>query len=390
MDLLDLILLILIIAYAMRGFTTGFFRQAGALGGFVTGLFLGSILAPFTVRLAASSGGKAVVALLTILAAAAIIGSFGEYLGSFLSELTQKLHIAILDEAVGALLSAVSVLIVAWFLASIFDRLPFHYVTSQIQRSVILAALDRNLPPVPSALARVEGLIAPNGFPRVFTGIEPQTGPPVAAPSSAAVALAVGAAGAASVKIEGAGCGGLVDGSGFIISSDLVVTNAHVVAGVARPNIIDRTGEHPATVVSFDPNLDLAILRTSGLTAAPLVISPSEYPRGTTGAALGYPGGGNFDAEAAAILYEQTAIGRNIYDQGIVKRQIYALQALVRPGNSGGPLVLSDGTVIGVIFAASTTDSNVGYALTSAEILPKISAARTSGPVSSGSDCAAE
>ncbi|MBW4061098.1 MarP family serine protease [Candidatus Saccharibacteria bacterium] len=390
MDTLDFIMLAIIIGYAIRGFSAGFFRQAGALCGFIIGLSLGSLLAPLTVRLASSTGGKALITLVTILGLVAIIGTFGEYLGNYLAGLTKKFHILVVDEVAGAILSAVAVLITAWVLASIFARLPFPTVTSQIQRSAILTSLDRNLPPVPSAIARIEGLVAPNGFPRVFAGIEPEAGPPVAAPSDAAAAVAAAAGSSSTVKIEGAGCGGLVDGSGFIVAPGLVVTNAHVVAGIARPNVIDSAGEHAATVLVFDPNLDIAVLRTTGLAGSPLALASTEYPRGTVGAVLGYPGGGNFDVQSAAILYEQTAIGRNIYDRGLVKRQIYALQALVRPGNSGGPLITPNGTVIGVVFAASVTDAHVGYALTSAEIGTDVAKASSSAGVSSGSECAAE
>ena len=389
MDLLDLILLVVIAGYALRGFATGFFRQGGALGGFVLGLGLGSWLAPVTVRLADSTGGKALVALITVLAVAAAVGSAGEYLGSWLAGITKKLHIAVVDEAAGAVLSAVSVLVVAWVLASIFARLPYTRLTTQIQNSVILAALDRDLPPVPDVVARVESIVAPSGFPRVFAGIEPTPGPPVTAPTSAAVAAAAAAGAASTVKIQSVGCGGLVDGSGFVIAPNLIATNAHVVAGTSHTIVIDGRGEHVATVVSFDPNLDFAVLRTTDITDPTLPLSSSEFPRGTVGAVLGYPGGGNFDVEPAAILYEQTAIGRNIYDQALVHRQIYAIQAVVRPGNSGGPLITSDGTVIGVVFAASTTNNDLGYALTSAEVKSEAVAASSSGRVGTGS-CAAE
>ena len=390
MDLLDFILLLLVAGYAIRGFTTGFFRQAGALGGFLLGLLLGSFLTPLTVRLASGTTGKAVVAFITVLGMAALIGSFGEQLGNYLAGLTKKIHIDVVDEVAGAILSGTTVLIVAWVLASMFARLPFPTITSQIQRSAILAALDRDLPPVPDVLARIDNLVAPSGFPRVFAGIEPEAGPPVTGPNAAAVNAAAAAGQASTVKIEGAGCGGLVDGSGFVVGNGLVVTNAHVVAGIARPNVIDRAGEHPAIVVSFDPNLDLAVLRTTGLAGPALALGATDYPRGTVGAVLGYPGGGPFDVQSAAILYEQTAIGRNIYDRRVVRRQVYALQAVVRPGNSGGPLITPDGTVIGVVFAASTTNNDLGYALTSTEIRAEVAAAASSGQVSSGSECAAE
>jgi S1-C subfamily serine protease len=169
----------------------------------------------------------------------------------------------------------------------------------------------------------------------------------------------------------------------------LVATNAHVVAGIDSPMVEDSAGRHPAAVVVFDPGLDFAVLRVRGLAAAPLPVATGLSPRGTVGAVLGYPGGGGFTASSAAILGEQAALGRDIYDSGLSRRDIYQLQAVVRPGNSGGPLVTPNGTVIGVVFAMSTSNPDVGYALTSAEIQPDLRAAANSGPTSTGA-CVSE
>jgi S1-C subfamily serine protease len=203
------------------------------------------------------------------------------------------------------------------------------------------------------------------------------------------VTAAAASAKAATVKVEVAACGGFQAGSGFVIGPGLVVTNAHVVAGMDGAQVIDAAGRHDASVVLFDPDLDIAVLRTSGLAAPALPISAGVVPRGTLAVVLGYPGNGNFTADSAAVLERQTAVGRNIYDVGLIRRDIYVLQSVVRPGNSGGPLVGTDGTVIGVVFATSTTDPAIGYALTSEEIMPDLAIARTSGPTSAGA-CLAE
>jgi len=154
--------------------------------------------------------------------------------------------------------------------------------------------------------------------------------------------------------------------------------------------VVDARGSHRATVVLFDPNLDFAVLRTSGtLAATPLALDPANEPRGTVGAVLGYPGGGDFTVSPAAVLQRQTAVGRNIYDAGLVHRDIYVLQAVVRPGNSGGPLVSPTGQVVGVVFAMSTTNANIGYALTSAEVIAEVNQAANSGAVTTGA-CVSE
>jgi S1-C subfamily serine protease len=139
-------------------------------------------------------------------------------------------------------------------------------------------------------------------------------------------------------------------------------------------------------VVTFDPDLDFAVLRTTGLAGKPLPLDHSTAPRGTVGAALGYPGGREFTASPAAIVQSQTAIGRDIYDTGLVKRQVYTIQADLHPGNSGGPLITPDGVVVGIVFARSVSHNGVGYALTSPEVLPQLSAA-AQGPVTTGKRC---
>jgi S1-C subfamily serine protease len=169
-----------------------------------------------------------------------------------------------------------------------------------------------------------------------------------------------------------------------VAEDQLVVTNAHVVAGISSPTVIDQAGAHRAMVVVFDPNLDIAVLRATGLAGKPLPIAAPLQPRGTTAVALGYPGGGGLTASPAAILGDINAVGRNIYNEGVTRRNVYQLNADIEPGNSGGPLVLPNGTVVGVVFAKSVTDANLGYALTTPKVLSDISQARGAGAVSTG------
>ncbi len=140
--------------------------------------------------------------------------------------------------------------------------------------------------------------------------------------------------------------------------------------------------------VLFDPALDVAVLRTTGLAGTALPVLNDEVGRGQGGAVLGYPGGGAFNAGPAAILRKFIATGRDIYGRDLTRRDVYQVQANIRQGNSGGPFVRQDGTVLGVVFAASTSESNIGYALTSQEIVPRVQQARGSGEVDTG-PCAA-
>jgi S1-C subfamily serine protease len=192
------------------------------------------------------------------------------------------------------------------------------------------------------------------------------------------------------VKLEGLGCGGIVDGSGFIVSQNLVATNAHVVAGISRPYVQDSTGTHAAKTVWFDPNLDFAILRVNNLTGGSLKLASTAAIPGQAAAVLGYPGGGPFSANPAAVIDTIRATGRNIYGEGLTVRQVYELKASVVPGNSGGPVVAKDGSVIGVVFAESTTYSEVGYALTSPKLISAVNQASSRQQTVSTGQCAAD
>jgi len=279
----------------------------------------------------------------------------------------------------------VSVLVAVWLAASILIRMPYPGLQNNIRDSRIIALLTRSLPAAPNIIADLGHLIDPNGFPDVFIGSEPNPPEHINLPSSGALASAVEKDKASVVKIEGQGCGGIVEGSGFVVGNNLVATNAHVVAGIHRPYVQDSNGTHSATAVWFDPDLDFAVLRVSNLAGSPLVISAAKVPRNTPAAVLGYPGGGGFTADPASVLDQFTASGRNIYNQGSTDRDIYEIAADIIPGNSGGPLVKADGTVIGIIFAESTTYNHVGYALTTSQPMQEINqAAAQDQPVSTG------
>jgi S1-C subfamily serine protease len=233
------------------------------------------------------------------------------------------------------------------------------------------------LPSAPNIVATLGNLIDPNGFPQVFIGNQPSPPTDIEQPSLGDMQAAVDKTRTSVVKVQGRGCGGIVQGSGFVASDGLVATNAHVVAGIDRPSVIDNNGSHGARVIWFDPDLDFAILRTTGLAGEPLAFSSTKASRGTPAVLLGYPGGGAFEADPASVLNRFTAVGRNIYNQKSTERDVYEIAAKVVQGNSGGPLISQDGTVLGVIFAESTSYENVGYALTNPRIVAAIEQAKT-------------
>lgn len=373
--LIDGLILVFAISSLLRGREIGFVRQIGSTAGFFGGLFLGAWLEPHTVGLAHSSTSRTLVTLLTTLGCALALMTVGEYLGIYLKRRLAMKRVNAFDNGLGALIGVASLLLSGWLIAAILGSLPFPALQAALRDSRIISTLNRWLPPAPALVADLGHLIDPNGFPQVFIGGEPNPPAKFNLPPGSDLRAAVNRDRVSVVKIEGQGCGGLIEGSGFVVSGSDVATNAHVVAGIRHPYVEDGNGLHKATVIWFDPNLDFAVLRVSNLAGPKLTINGNHAAPGTPAAVLGYPGGGPFTAGTAAVLDELTATGRNIYGRGNTNRDIYEVQADIIPGNSGGPLIDTNGNVIGVVFAESETYQNVGYALTTSQIITAINQA---------------
>jgi S1-C subfamily serine protease len=278
------------------------------------------------------------------------------------------------DAAGGSVVAVVAVALAIWFVGLNLAAGPFPALARQIRGSAVVRGLDNILPPPPSLLAQVRRFLDRFGFPEVFAGLPPAPGGAVRGPSQAQANRAFREAAHSTVRIVGRGCGGIQEGSGFVVSPHYVVTNAHVVAGVRNPLVQIQNGGsgQPGVPVLFDPEIDIAVLRVADQPGPVLSLVPREVNRGAVGAVVGYPGGGTLTGVAAANRRVLTAVGKDIYGKGTVDRDIYELQSTIRPGNSGGPFVLVDGKVAGVVFAASTADSGIGYAITSTEARPDI------------------
>lgn len=386
MNLVDIAIILVLGLAAAHGVTQGAALQVLSFGGFWLGLLIGAALAPIFSKIAGSSVvASAFISLLTFFGFAIIGGAGGRYVGTHAWGALRRLKLGPADAGLGAIVAVIAALFAIWLVAVLLTAGPTRSVARAVNKSVIVRTLVEKLPPAPSVFTRLQGLIASTPFPRVFSGLEPVPAGPVPVPGGAVIQSAVKAAGNSTVRIVGVGCGGVQTGSGFVVSSNLVLTNAHVVAGISSPEVQDSVGGHRSTPVLFDPELDVAVLRTTNLREPVLPLLDSDAPRGQGGAVLGYPGGGKFDAEAGAVLRKFIATGRDIYGRNLTRRDVYQLQALIRQGNSGGPFVRKDGEVLGVVFAASTTENNVGYALTSAEVIPRVNQAKSSGPVGTGS-----
>ncbi len=381
MNWVDYLLIIMVAASGIHGLRLGAASQVLSFGGFWLGLFLGALLAPPLVGLAKGRDTRSAIAMVVVFGAAFLLGGVGRLFGARSASALRRLRLGAVDAAAGVAVAVVATLVAAWLVGSFLANSRYTTLDAAVDKSHILRALDGVLPPVPSVFARVETFLDSEGFPIVFAGLPPEAAPPVGLPSNLAVRTAVLKAERSTVQVVGAGCGVIQEGSGFVVAPGLVVTNAHVVAGVAHPVVLDAVGRHPATAVLFDPRLDLTVLRVPGLADPALPIDTTTVGRGTSGVVLGYPEGGPFDYRPAAVAASFMATGLDIYGKSQTLRQVYQIDAVVQPGNSGGPLIASgdgadgipDGTVIGVVFARSTVNPDVGYALAMAAVKSDVS-----------------
>jgi S1-C subfamily serine protease len=374
--LVDLVILIAVVFAISSGYRRGFWLSLAQYAGLLLGVVIGAALAPVLMDAINLTGSiRSLGAVLILIVLGAIGSSVGYWVGEPIRlRLLAHPHGGRIDSVAGAIFSALAVLSVSWFLGLSLARVPSPQLSSAIQRSAVLRALDGIAPRPPGFLARVEAIISGVNFAPVFSGLEPLSPSPQALPASVDTP-GVRNAESETLKIQGYGCGGIVFGSGFPVGPGMVLTNAHVVAGTQGTTVKNSAGRSlPARVVLFDSQRDVAILYVPRLALAPL--GEAGAGPGTQGAAIGYPGGGGEQVSAAVVNGEVKAEGRDIYGQQLVVRSIWIIQAKVEPGNSGGPLVDLNGSVIGVIFAASTSSPGTAYALTDAEVQPDINQAQ--------------
>lgn len=388
MNFLDILIVIFVIAALFRGLEIGFVRQFFSAVGFIGGLWIGALLQPHFITLVHSDASRSVLTLLLTLGFALLFMSLGEYIGVLIKRKILHNSINPVDYGLGGALAVITLLIAVWLSAAIFSSMPLPSAQQAIAESRVIRLLNRHLPSAPNIISDIGHFIDPNGFPDVFAGVEPAPTKGVPQPGLAGFQTAIAATQPSVVRIVSQGCGGIVEGSGFVVGKSLVATNAHVVAGTNHTIVQDEDGNHTAVAIWFDPDLDFAVLRVGGLAGPALKFDDNPQPRGTTAAVLGYPGGGGFKAESAAILKQFAATGRNIYGSGLTTRQVYELQANIIPGNSGGPLITDRGKVIGVIFAESTTYEHIGYALTVSKVQAELQKARAENHVRDTGSCA--
>ena len=370
MDVLDWCLVALVLAYAVSGYWQGFIAGACATAGLLLGGVFGIWLAPRLLGEGTGALWVSLAALFVVLVCASVGQAVLQFVGTRLRARIRWQPVRALDAVGGAVLSMAAVLVVAWALGVAVSGAKLPWATDQVRNSVVLHRVDEYMPPdAVSALNSFNDVVGSSFFPRYLEPFAPErivrVGPP---PRGIARDPDVRRSGNSVFKIRGENsCDRGVEGSGFLYAPGRVMTNAHVVAGVDNPHVLVGDRELPARVVYYDSDTDVAVLAVEGLTARPLRFHRSARPR-QVAAVLGYPQDGPYDVEGARIRDEQRLRSPDIYGDGTVVREVYSLRALVRPGNSGGPLVSTNGEVLGVIFAASVTDTDTGYALTADQV----------------------
>jgi S1-C subfamily serine protease len=374
-DLLDLILLVLVAAFAVSGYRQGFIIGALSFVGFLIGGGIGAVVAPkIASALTSNTGQQALIAVVTVFMLAMIGQLIASAVGAALRSRVTWRPVTYLDAAGGAVVSVLSVLLIAWLVGSALQNAPFPTITTQVDDSLVLRGVDRVMPSEAQTMfSDFRRLLASGPYPEVFGGLGLAAPLSVAAPNSKYLSYpAVRRDEPSIVKVMGTApsCSREIEGSGFVISPDHVLTNAHVVAGVTQgPNVYALNGgAYSAHVVFFDPKGDIAVLYVPGLNLPSLHFAPPAS-EGTNAVVAGYPEDHSFTLRAATIGGVQEATVPDIYQNVLVTRQLYELRALIQPGNSGGPLVDPlTGKIYGVVFAAGTGVKDVGYALTASQV----------------------
>jgi S1-C subfamily serine protease len=379
---LDAALLVLFGLSAWGGYRRGATLQLAGLAGLALGFVIGAWLAPHVAEAADSDPGKVALAFGTVLVFGAVGDAVGSYVGLRVRRRARDTRFGTADAVGGVGLSVAALLLAIWFIGLNLASGPFPTLARELQRSTIVRAVDEVLPPPPALIDQLGSVLGLFGLPDVFAGLPPAPAEPVPQPTSGLAARAAEAARASLVLISGPACDRILQGTGFVVADDLVLTNAHVIAG-SLPRVQWGGRTFDAVAVALDDDLDAAVLRVDGLDAPAIDLMGVEVVRGAGGAVLGYPHGA-YTEQPAAARRAMVAIGRDIYGEEEVRRRIYELQATVRPGNSGGPFVLSDGRVAGLIFGASPTHRDLGYALTSPTLIPFEDAAARHGEVDTG------
>ncbi|PCG87981.1 serine protease [Streptomyces sp. WZ.A104] len=400
MNVLDILLLLAAVWFAVigyrQGFVVGILSVIGFLGGGLVAVYLLPIIWDRVTEGSEVSTTTAIVAVVIVIVCASVGQAFTTHLGNRLRRYITWSPVRALDATGGALVNVVAMLMVAWLIGLLLANTAVPTVSKEVRSSSVLLGVDRVMPQqAPNWFKDFSSTLAQNGFPQVFSPFANEPITEVKAPDPALVGSPVAARAKKSiVKVVGTApsCGKVLEGTGFVFAERRVMTNAHVVGGVDEPTVqIGGEGRlYDAKVVLYDWQRDIAVLDVPDLRARPLEFTATNGDAKTGDSAIvaGFPENGAYDVRSARVRARIEADGPDIYHRGTVRRDVYSLFATVRQGNSGGPLLTPDGKVYGVVFAKSLDDPDTGYALTADEIREDIEIGRTANQQVDSQGCA--
>ncbi|MER5178898.1 MarP family serine protease [Streptomyces sp. NPDC002896] len=398
MNVLDILLLVAAVWFAIvgyrQGFVVGILSVIGFLGGGLVAVYLLPVLWDKVTDGAQVTTTAAVVAVVVVIVCASVGQAFTTHLGNKLRRYITWSPARALDATGGALVNVVAMLLVAWLIGSALAGTTLPTLGKEVRNSKVLQGVSQALPEQANTwFADFSSALAQNGFPQVFSPFSNEPITEVQAPDPALANSPVATRAQRSiVKVVGTAesCGKVLEGTGFVFSDRRVMTNAHVVGGVDEPTVqIGGKGKlYDATVVLYDWQRDIAVLDVPNLNAPALKFASTDATSGSSAIVAGFPENGSYDVRPARVRARIPANGPDIYHRGTVSRDVYSLYATVRQGNSGGPLLTPDGKVYGVVFAKSLDDPDTGYALTADEVRQDVNRGRTANQQVDSDGCA--
>jgi S1-C subfamily serine protease len=386
---LDIAVLAVAFIAAISGWRSGALGSLLSFVGVLLGAIAGVLLAPHLVAQISAPRAKLFAALFLILGLVVVGEVAGVVLGRAVRGAIHSNSVRFFDSLIGVAVQLVVVLVAAWLLATpLTSSSGQPSLAAAVRGSRVLAQVNDFAPDwLKTVPKRLSSLLNTSGLPQV---LEPFSRTPVVAVAAPDAALAnspvVAATEPSVVKIRAIApsCQKVLEGSGFVLSPDRVMTNAHVVAGANSVTVEASGNPYDATVVSYDPTVDVAILAVPHLPPGPLAFANNPVTSGTEAIVMGYPGGGGFVATPARIRELIELSGPDIYRNATVNREVYTVRASVEQGNSGGPLIDLDGQVLGVVFGAAVDNNDTGFVLTAKEVAAQLAHIGDTAPVATG------
>jgi S1-C subfamily serine protease len=380
MNFIDIFIAAAFLIFGWIGFRRGISRTILSIIGLIVGGAAGAIATPSIQSLISNNafGFKPTIGLTSIILGASLGMFLFGILGSFLRVVLLPFpFLKTIDSLIGFGLAIIAVASISSTLSSAAEVIPNKTVNNLFSQSQLISQIDQYLPErFKDAAQKIQNVITDSPLPEVFKSLVESRITPTQLETDVAIPEIVTKSVASTVRIDGIAesCSAAMVGTGFIVSPERVITNAHVVAGVKEPviTLFNSQTQLGGRVIAMDRKKDIAIIFVPGLTGEKLTfigpVTPNEI-----GFVVGYPNGGNLRTMPVSVTSEFESIGTDIDGNGETRRDVIVFGGDVKPGNSGGPLLNDQGQVLGVVFAADAENKNTGYALAPSEVAKLVS-----------------